>query len=303
MKGHFAGYYSMKQDEAKKIIENSIIVLDAESLFTIFRVKSDYQEELIKVLESDFLKDKLWMPYDVAWLYHKHINDVIQLQLKETDSFLTNLNKCENILRRDDHYPHLNKEILDSLSNIIENVKSYRSKLLDTVREQIRGNGVKDKLANIYNNKVGPNFEQGHMDNIAKDAEDRVRSNKPPYCYDVEISNKQERYHSLIVWDEMITHAKAVNKDIIYVTSCINENWFHIVNDEAISMRNELIDEFHIKAGQSFYCWELKMFLNEYFESKKSTYGDVNGLLKAVNSRIEYNSITLNSNKDNQTNG
>jgi hypothetical protein len=68
-------------------------------------------------------------------------------------------------------------------------------------------------------------------------------------------------------------------------------------------MRNELIDEFHIKAGQSFYCWELKTFLNEYFESKKSTYGDVNGLLKAVNSRIEYNSITLNSNKDNQTNG
>jgi hypothetical protein len=299
MKEHFAGFYSIGDKEAKTIIASSIIVLDAESLFSLFRIEDTFQLQILNILES--IENSLWMPYDVAWMYHKHINDVIQHQLQDTDSFLVNLNKCDLALKELNCFPHLSTDTAQRLSDIINEVKSYRDNLLTEVRKLIRGGGAKEKLAEIYKKKVGPGLGQGYLDNIAKEAESRIKSNLPPYCHSNESPLIQERYHNVIVWEQMIKHAKEINKDILYVTSCINDNWFHVVNSEAISTRNELIGEFHTKTSHNFYCLELEVFLREYFAAHP--YERKEELLRAVKSRIEYNSISVDINKEDQTNG
>lgn len=70
MKESFKGLCNLNEDELKALLENSktSIVIDTEVLLMLFQMEEKNSSELLDILESEWMSDKLWMPYDVGFL-------------------------------------------------------------------------------------------------------------------------------------------------------------------------------------------------------------------------------------------
>ena len=71
----FKGYTNYSEDEYKRIWESAIIVVDTNILLNFYRYSEDTKKEMFKILTN--LKDRLWIPYQIAKEYFKNKNNVM----------------------------------------------------------------------------------------------------------------------------------------------------------------------------------------------------------------------------------
>lgn len=74
MKSKFFGYYSYSPSELKEILSNSIITLDYSLLLDINKLS--HGRLLLDILSN--YSDRLWLPYDTAWMYHQKLQESIE---------------------------------------------------------------------------------------------------------------------------------------------------------------------------------------------------------------------------------
>lgn len=86
-----------------------------------------------------------------------------------------------------------------------------------------------------------------------------------------------DKYGDLVIWFELIEHAKAHKKPIIFVTDEKKDDWWLKTKGEIVSPRPELINEMQKKAGVTFYLYSASRFI-EY----ALTYLGVEGQEAAV---------------------
>lgn len=78
MKSFFPGYYGLDEKEKEELWTNAIVVIDTNVLLDFYRVSKDTSNELISALEA--VRDKLWLPYQIAKEYHNNLSGVISEQ-------------------------------------------------------------------------------------------------------------------------------------------------------------------------------------------------------------------------------
>lgn len=71
----FKGYTNYIEDEYKRIWESAVIVVDTNILLNFYRYSEDTKKEMFKILTN--LKDRLWIPYQIAKEYFKNRNNVM----------------------------------------------------------------------------------------------------------------------------------------------------------------------------------------------------------------------------------
>ena len=81
MKTFFPGYYPLEGQESNELWNDGFIVLDSSFLLGLFSLKTEDRNSIMNILEKESIKKKLWIPYDVAWAYHKFQNNVILGQI------------------------------------------------------------------------------------------------------------------------------------------------------------------------------------------------------------------------------
>ena len=79
MKESFKGLCNLNEDELKALLENSktSIVIDTEVLLMLFQMEEKNSSELLDILESEWMSDKHWMPYDVGFSFMCNVNSYI----------------------------------------------------------------------------------------------------------------------------------------------------------------------------------------------------------------------------------
>ena len=65
MKTHFKEQYALLEEEKKAVWDDCYVVLDANILLNFYRFSKDTSDDIFNILEA--IKDKLWIPYQVAW--------------------------------------------------------------------------------------------------------------------------------------------------------------------------------------------------------------------------------------------
>ena len=85
MKNRFPGFYPLHQDELETRLLDTIIAFDTNALLTFYWLSDSNVNQLLSLLRSVNILDKLWLPYDVAWLYHQCMNTEL---LKQRDEAL-----------------------------------------------------------------------------------------------------------------------------------------------------------------------------------------------------------------------
>jgi len=273
MKDNFLGYYRPTKDEFIQLWNDGIFVLEANILLNMYRYTPKTRKEFINILEK--ISDRIWIPNQVALEYHKNRLNVINHQILAYEKIEQSLDDNKNRIKKD-----LNSY---SLHPYIE-VKSYIKKIEDKfaeIKDELNKN--KEKHPNLFDDddiriiittllegKVGSSCPQDVLKKIYNKGKERFENNIPP-GYNDKGKDGLEKYGDLILWYQIIDHAKSIKKPIILITDEKKEDWWLKFNGKIISPHPELINEMFSKAGVNFYMYKTAKFIEyakEHFKSQ-----------------------------------
>ena len=266
MKKEFPGFYSPTKEEFKIIWDTCDFFFDTNILLNLYRYSEDTRETLIKILEG--INDRIWITYQVGFEYHtrrvKVLKDLADAYEKIEKTLSKHLNQItEELVKqcKSGRHPYINCEgFIDEFSKFIG---EYSNILKEKSREHpdlMIEDPIKDKLAKLFKGKVSTQLETEEIEKVIKDGAKRYEKKIPPGYGDIKKSIP-DRYGDLIIWFEIIEHAKKRRKPIIFVTDDGKEDWWNHPYDKTIGPRPELVNEISIKANVNFYMYSADKFM------------------------------------------
>lgn len=274
MKKLFFEHHKYSKEEFEQLISNAVLVLDTNVLLNIYRYDKQNQDKLFEVI--DLVKNRLWLPYQIAKEFYKN-----RLKLVQNKSlFKENMTQCmeseiNSIINRinngsgEQTYSLLKyersikdsilKELDESKKNILNHIEAYKSEIN---WDYVTGDDpVLEKIASIYEDKVNKKeYLEQELLNIYTEGSSRYEMDIPPGYKDKK-KPEPDRYGDLILWNEMINYACANKVDIIFVSDDVKEDWMQEINGQKIGPRIELIKEFKEKTKNLFYIYNTEKFI------------------------------------------
>ena len=132
MKDVFAGYYLPSEDDYKRLWQEGLIVLDTNVLLDSYRLPASAREDLLSVL--DLVKERLWIPYQVALEYQRRRLKVISEERKGTGSVVDKTKELLEDIKRNIQSLEMDKRRLGiSTEKLLEELKGFGDRLVETL--------------------------------------------------------------------------------------------------------------------------------------------------------------------------
>ena len=269
MKNTFQGYYQPTEDEFSQLWNDSVLVFDANILLNIYRYSKDTRETLIDIFSK--FSERLWVPHQAASEYQKRRLKVIGDQEFAYKNIRDSLKKQQIQIEKDlnTYKMHPFIKVADILEKIDANFKEIVIEL-DLLEQNhpdlIDNDELRDRITELFDGKVGPSCSPEELENIYKTGKKRYARDIPPGFEDIKKDkNKDEdgvsRYGDLVLWFQLINHAKSIKKPIIFITDDSKEDWWLKFNGKTIGPRPELINEISTTASVNFYMYKADRFI------------------------------------------
>jgi len=313
MKSEFIGYYAPAEAAYDHLWQEGLIVLDTNVLLDLYRLPASAKDELISVLEK--LKDRLWVPYQVALEYQRRRLTVISSERKATEETLSDANALfgsvqDKVIKLQIERRGLGIDAGPLLQDL-QNVSQKLVEAIDAVHEAQLDiaitDPIRDKLDELLEGKVGPApATQVELDALTDGGQARYDNNIGPGFADADKDKNPKEatfYHDgllyprkfgdLILWRQLISHAKSQNKKyVLFVTSDRKEDWWWKEKGKTIGPRSELCREIYREGDvEVFWMYSAVQFLEN---SKKYTKIEVSD--EAVNELKEVARISSRAN-------
>ena len=267
MRKEFPGYYLPTDKEFKEIWETCDFSFDANVLLNLYRYTKDTRQVLIKTLKS--VEDRIWIPHQTALEYHRNRIHVIETQLNAyekikkilTDQKTATISMLTQVYQNGKH-PYINSDKFQrELTRLTDEYLSELDQLKEFHPNLIYDDPIKDELTELFEGKVGDHFDSEETEEILKKGKERYEKEIPPGYMDNH-KGSPERYGDLILWFQIIKHAKERNKPIIFVTDDRKEDWWYRPYNKTIGPRPELISEIVFEAEIKFYMYSADPFMS-----------------------------------------
>lgn len=259
MRKLFPGYYRPTDQEFSKMWQECTFAFDANVLLNIYRYSHETRESLFEILKR--LKDRIWVPHQAACEYQERRLDVISEQFKayeETEELLSKtLRQLEN--RR---HPFIDfSKLAEIIEDTIERAKAVLQEARSRHPDLLESDDLRETITELLEGKVGDPYSEEELDRIYKKAEQRFTQKTPPGYKDT-AKQGPRRYGDVVLWFQLIDHAKSQKKPLIFVTDDRKEDWWLRREGEIVGPRPELIQEMSSQAGVSFYMYQTDQFIN-----------------------------------------
>lgn len=279
MKNLFPGHFSKPTSEFNELWRECIFVFDTNILLNLYRYSDETTNEFTSILLS--LKDRVWIPHRVADEYLCNRLKVISEQREEYDSAISEISKLESRLENSRQHPFISQAEMKGAKETFKNLTSELNKNKSVHENRLTNDDIKDKIAEIFDNRVGEAPSTENLISIIKEGEKRYSEKIPPGYSDAKkattddtIKSQTRPYGDLIVWKQILEKSKSEGKPIIFVTDDGKEDWWLRFKGKTIGPRPELIEEFESFSGKSFHMYHPEQFLfqaNENLKKKTST--------------------------------
>lgn len=289
--------------EKQELWRSAVFVFDTNVLLNLYRYSAKTRSSLLEAFES--FKERVWMPYQVAYEYMSRRCEVIYETVNRYDQFKKEIelfsNKAIDTLRLtsfDEEISELNRYLYKWL----DSNKDRNLLVLSTENDEILG-----KILSIFDGKVGNNYSDEELSRIKEEGKKRYEKKIPPgYKDDKKKQNQNDdnnAFGDYIIWKQIIEYSKSNSVGIIYITHDQKEDWWNIVKGKTIGPRIELRREFERETHQKFHMYSMNSFITTYNKMNekpidKSAIEEVNGLEKSINRRkkekTNKNSIGVN---------
>jgi hypothetical protein len=274
MRNTFLGYYY--EPDHDDLWENCIFVFDTNVLLDLYSFSKKTTDDFLKSLEDDKVCNRLWLPYHVALEYHINVSEIILTQEKIYDKLINKIQKDINSLKKSvqsiknpNQSEHRYLDLDDISSQYSEEVTKFEDQvgpLIDKIKYQKLNDDhlsendiIKDKIADLFERKVGKNYSPSQLQKIYQTGEKRYLKEIPP---GYKFKNEKNKFGDLILWFQIMDHAKKESKPIIFVNNQRSEEWWYKDHtDKIIGPRPELIQEFVDETGQNFHMYRLPQFM------------------------------------------
>lgn len=274
-------------EEKEALWNNCVFVFDTNVLLNLYRYTSITRDTLLAAFDD--LKERVWIPHQVAYEFGKDRCDVIY----ETVDKYRNIEKIEQDfvakLMTELRLKVTDKSVIQLQDSI--NAWNAEQKKCNLLVTQASDDKILDTVLAIFNRKVGPPFSPEEMKAISDEGKERYEKQIPPGFCDVKKEKEGDDnnvYGDLIVWKQILAYSAANHKNIIYVTHDQKKDWWNISKGRTVGPRIELRKEFSEKTGQNFYMYSMESFLEQYSKHKGRT-ADQNVLEEVI--QIENRSV------------
>lgn len=272
MKNLFSGFYRPTEEEFKTLWDECTFVFDTNTLLHLYRYNQKSRELLLEIMEN--IEDRIWIPYQVAMEYHKHLYDEMSNQ---ENAYQDLNNKTEeavnNLIGKFNDLRHSNINVDKIIQQLNSNINFIKKELNEQKERHPDLESIKNKIGNLIENKVGYEYTQEELDKIYLLGEERYNDKIPPGYMDIKdkrgkttlhngIKYKNE-YGDLVYWFQILKHSKEETvKSVILITDDNKEDWVLEVKGKKKGPHPELIHEFNRScSNKKFYLYNTEQFL------------------------------------------
>lgn len=251
MKQHFPGFYAYTTQELKDLIGKSTIVFGASVLLDLLKIS--HGMDFLDIVGKEIGTERLWLPYDAAWLYHERLAMVVDEQVKNVDSAASALNRLKDSFSDNGQHPYIKDTLKMEFDNMMKQLKEALDKDRNFLLGHLNNSTLRKRIDELFQGRIGEPYEQNQLEQLYQESEDRHKQRRHP-CIDLSSSkNIRIRHHRLIAWKQIERYAKEEKKDVVLVLNRITPNWFFIYNDAMIRPHQNLINEFIEDTQQNIY--------------------------------------------------
>lgn len=234
--------YNFKK--ATDIKNDCIYILDTNILLAPYDLSGKRLDSIIKIYEKLISENRLFLPSTVVKEFAKNrpikLCHLYQSLLDYKSKIYLNTLPSLNILKDDDIYKtliKLNKDINDQLNLYSNEV----GKLIEKIKNYNWDDPISIHYSRLFTEKSIINVDINYEE-LSKQWSNRLKEDIPPGFKDKHKNNKG--IGDFLIWSEILLFAKEKNKDVIYVTNELKNDWFHNSNKQPLYPRYELIYEF-----------------------------------------------------------
>ena len=283
MKQHFPGFYPYTKHEQKDLIGKSTIVFGASVLLDLLKIS--YGKDFLDIVSKKIETERLWLPYDTAWLNHERLATVVDEQVKNVDSAAYALNRLKDSFSDNGQHPYISDTLKVDFDNMMKKIKEALDKDRNFLLSHLNNSVLRNRIDGLFQGRIGEPYEQNQLEQLYQESEDRHKQGRHP---SIEISNSKNiriRHHRLIVWKQIERFAKEGKKDIVLVLNRITPNWFFIYNDAMVRPHQNLINEFIENTDQNIYIITAHELIDRLISKKNS---DVMNLLSQLKNKPDF---------------
>lgn len=245
--------------------KNATFVFDTNVILNIYRYTPETRDKFLDILER--LQNRLWLPYQVASEYHERRLTVISQQMSAytnlENDIVSSFQKAVTAAQNQKRHSFINA---DEIISIIENAKDNVLKSIQKSRQEhpdlLKDDALQERIALLFEDRVGIPYEEDKIPELHDKAEKRIASLTPPGYKDAKKPGEKP-YGDVLIWFQIIGHAKETQKPIIFVTDDAKEDWWLRHEGRTIGPRPELIQEIIREAKQEFYMYQSDRFIEE----------------------------------------
>lgn len=263
MRNAIREYIELSETEKKELWDNATFVFDTNVFLNLYRYSQKTRDALLGAMKQ--LERRIWMPYHVAFEFMKRRPEIIFETVdrysklsQEAEKFLHACSEMLRVKKNDPEYLDLQKYINQWLS-----VNKEKNLLVDNVTED----PILERILQLYENKVGPDFTEDEKINAVKDGEIRYSKKIPPGYMDAQKaknSSDNNAYGDFFVWKQILKYSAENKTNIIFVTHDQKEDWWNIVHGKTIGPRVELRKEFYNNAQSLFHMYTMDSFISHF---------------------------------------
>ena len=276
MKNRFAEYYKPTDAEVQDLWNTATIVFDTNVLLDLYRYDATTRDEVIQIIT--FYKERLWIPYQVGWEFHRNRKVVIKQNEDAYDRVRNEFcNKIDELLKNAETMA--NNHPLLNISDIKRRSKTFKSAVEKSLLPQKKAHPVIDDtndvvlntITELFEGRTGENFSEEDLCKIYSEGEKRYAHKVPPGYRDRKDKKScppQELYGDLILWKQIIKWSAEQSVDIILVSSEEKEDWWNIADDETKSPKVEMLKEFIEQTHRKVLIYSRTAFLENAKKNK-----------------------------------
>jgi hypothetical protein len=267
MRDQFSEYYQIPDTQLSAHWKNDIFCFDANVLLNLYRYTPATRKAFFDLLGK--IKDRIFIPYQAAFEYHKNRLIVISAQktaykdIRET--LLKKKNEIEAKLNEFKKHPYLRSgELTIQIESAFDAIGKDLDKLEKDHPDYLAHDPVCEELTLLLHGKIGDDFSTDDLEKAYREGKKRYDEKIPPGYMDFkEKQNEGNRslYGDVILWKQVISKAKGTAQSIILVTDDLKEDWWYKFKGKTISPRPELIKEFKNETQKRINIYRADTFL------------------------------------------
>ena len=268
MKSLFPGYYPYTNNQVRSFIKESTIVFGASVFLDLYRISN--WSVFLDLIKTKIDQNRIWMPYDTAWLYHNRMPEVIDEQIERVKTASKYLNSFKESIESPFGHPFISNDLMTRFSAFINDA----SKALDDDRkylvQNLKSSALKSNIEKLFHDKIGDAYADAQLQQLYDESQKRYENQIAPcltFSSSPDVRIKHNRY---VIWKQIQKKAMDTGKPILLVLNRITSNWFFIYNKDVVYPRQELINEFNRYTGQSIHIITAYSFVDHLTKGNRT---------------------------------